>query len=220
MRPPVYVLLLAAASVLLLAGCGGAHTASIQVGVSAHDGQPLAGAQVWVDGSQQRELTDSTGNATLTGLKVGIYQVEAGINGYFRERKSVTVQSKGAPAPISITLPYAPPLGTFVWQPKSTEWVALSITSYNPFQSVLNIYEWGCWSQGWNQHDPQQVGLDTSNNDLTFGYKTTPIVGPHQLNGAWTRSVNGSGLPDITANVEPQGACNGSSAAWDSGNSP
>jgi Carboxypeptidase regulatory-like domain len=212
---------LALAAVAVLAGCGGAHTASIQVGVSATNGQPLAGAQVWVDGSEQRELTDSTGNATLTGLKVGIYQVEAGIDGYFRERKSVTVQSKADPAPISISLPYAPPFGTFVWQPKSTEWVTLSITAYNPFQAALNIYEWGCWSNGWNQHAPQQVQLDTSTNTLTFSYgKTISIVGPHRLNAAWTRSVDGSGLPDTTSTVEPEGACNGSAAAWDSGNSP
>lgn len=213
-----------AAAVLLLGslvGCGGVHTASVQVGVSDASGQPLSGAQVWVDGSQQRAFTDATGNATLKGLKVGVYQVEAGVDGYFRERQPVTIESKGDPAPISITLPYAPPLGTFVWQPKSTEWVALSITGYNPFNAVLNIYEWGCFGGGWNQHQPQQVQLDSSTNALTFGYgKTISITGPHQLNSAWKRSVDGTNLPDITSTVEPQGACNGSSAAWDSGNSP
>jgi hypothetical protein len=212
---------LALAAVVVLAGCGGAHTASIQVGVSAMNGKPLAGAQVWVDGSEQRELTDSTGNTTLTGLKVGIYQVEAGINGYFRERTSVTVESKSDPAPISIALPYSPPIGTFVWQPKSTEWVALSIDSDSPFNAVLNVYEWGCWSHGWNQHAPQQVQLDTSTNTLTFSYgKTISVIGPNRLNSAWKRNVHQTELPDVTSTVEPEGACNGSAAAWDSGNSP
>jgi hypothetical protein len=193
----------------------------VQVGVSDTNGQPLSNAQVWVDGSQQKVLTDSTGNATLKGLKSGVYQVEAGVDGYFRERQSVTVESKGDPSQISITLPFAPPLGTFVWQPKSTEWLALSVTGYNPFNAVLNTYEWGCFGGVWNQHSPQQVQLDSSNNTLTFGYGSTiQVVGPRKLNAAWTRSVDGSNLPDTNSTVEPPGACNGSSATWDSGNTP
>ena len=205
---------------LLLAGCG-AHTASVQVGVADESGQPLVGALVWVDGGSQKATTDSTGNATLKGLKAGIYQVEAGTHGYFRQRQSVTIDSHSGPAPISIALPFTPPLGTFVWQPKSTEWVALSITNYNPFQAVLNIYEWGCFGNGWDQHAPQQVQLDPANNRLSFGYGSTiEIVGPDKLNDAWTPSIGGSGLPDTGVNVQPDGACNGDVAAWDNGNSP
>src|SRR5438270_11253294 len=125
--------LILAGLLLGLTGCGGAHTASVQVGVSDANGKPLSGAQVWVDGSKQRSFTDATGNATLKGLKVGVYQVEAGVDGYFRQRQAVTVESNGSPSPVSITLPFAPPLGTFVWQPKSTEWVTLSILNYDPF---------------------------------------------------------------------------------------
>lgn len=207
--------------VLGLTACGGAHTASVQVGVSDSNGQPLSDAQVWVNGSQQKTFTDATGNATLKGLKTGVYQVEAGVDGYFRQHQTVTVESKGDPSPVSITLPFAPPLGTFVWQPKSTEWVTLSITSYNPFNAQLNIYEWGCFGGSWDQHATQQVTLDAQNNQLTYGYGTTiQIVGPDKLNRAWARSVNGSHLPDTNSTVEPPGACNGDVAAWDSGNSP
>jgi len=203
---------------LVLAGCG-THTASVQVGVSDESGQPLVGAQVWIDGTEQRVFTDATGNATLKGLKSGVYQVEAGTDGYFRQRQAVTIASSGAPAPISISLPYSPPRGTFYWQPKSTEWVALSINSYNPWDAVLNIYEWGCFSGGWDQHSPQQVSLDAAHNQLDFGYgKTIDITGPATLNAAWKSDT--SNLPDFTSTTEPQGACNGSSAAWDSGNSP
>ena len=202
-------------AVLLVSGCG-THTASVQVGVSDESGQPLQGAEVWIDGSSKRVTTDATGNATLKGLKAGVYQVEAGTDGYFRQRQSVTVASNGVPAPISISLPYAPPLGTFVYQPKSTEWLALSITSYNPWNAVLNTYEWGCWSNGWDQHSPEQVQLDTANNQLTFSYGSTiSITGPNQLGNAWKPSSDGSNLPDLTSNTAPQGACNGSSAAWD-----
>jgi hypothetical protein len=133
---------------VLLAGCGGAHTALVQVGVADESGQPLACAQLWVDGSHAKVLTGSTGNATLKG-------VEAGVDGYFRRRQQVTVESQGDLAPISIALACAPPIGT--WQPKSTEWVALSITTYDTFTAILNIYEWGCSSDSWDVHQPQQV---------------------------------------------------------------
>lgn len=199
---------------LVLAGCGGAHRATVQVGVSDASGQPLQAAQVWIDGSDLRATTDATGNATLKGVGPGVYQVEAGVNGYFREHATVTVESKGDPTPVALTLSYAPPTGSFFYQPKSTEWIVLSIDSLNPFRAVLYTYEWACWSQGWNQHSPQQVEL--GRNELTFGYGSMiPIVGPEQLGTTWKNATSGNGFPDVTAMTEPPGACNGSSAAWD-----
>jgi hypothetical protein len=210
------------AAAFFMAGCGGVHTATLQVGVSDPSGKPLTRAQVWVDGTSQRVFTDATGNATLTKLKAGVYQVEAGTGGYFREHRTVTVASKGDPAPVSIELPYAPPRGTFWWQPKSTEWVAISVNSYDPWNAFLNIYQWGCFGGSWYQPVTHQVQLDTANNQLNFDYgKTIQITGPDQLNAAWKRGTDVvSSLPDFATNTEPQGACNGSSAAWDSGNSP
>src|SRR4051794_10274478 len=83
---------------VVLAGCG-THTANVEVGVSDASGQPLPGAQVWIDGTNKRVSTDATGNAMLKGLKAGVYQVEAGTDGYFRERQAVPIASSGAPAP-------------------------------------------------------------------------------------------------------------------------
>lgn len=208
------------AAAVLLASCGGAHTANVQVGVSNEQGNPLAHAEVWIAGTSQRVSTNSTGNATLKGVNPGVYQLEAGTNGYFRQHRSLTVSSSSQPSPVSISLPYAPPLGTWVWQPKSTMWIVLRIRSYNPWNAVVNDYEWGCFTDGWESHQPQQVGFDPKTNQLTFDTYTIQIVRPEKLNSAWQHSVDGSYLPDFTSNTMPIGACNGSNAAWDSGNAP
>src|SRR5204863_9389878 len=109
---------------LLLTGCG-AHGATVTVAVSDAAGQPLRGARVLLVGTKHDAMSDAAGNAAIHGVDVGVYQVKAGKAGYVEESTHVTVAKGSDPEPQAITLPYSPPLGTFVYHPKSTEWLVL-----------------------------------------------------------------------------------------------
>lgn len=213
-------LTLALALTVLAAGCGDStDSATIAVSVSDLGGSPIPGAQVRIVGTDFSGTTDATGNVHFEGVKSsGVFTVEAGTEGYFRDDAQVTVTAEGDPPPVAIALRYAPPIGNFVYQPKSTLWYVLSIESLDPWTVQLHQMEWGCWSHNWTQA-AEAVQLESSQNALRFGYgRTIPIVAPDQLGTAWEEDPNESLMPNTSPGVVPPGACNGSEAAWDSGN--
>lgn len=214
------------------AGCGGSSSdepagfgqpeegPTVVVAVTDLNGSPIERARVQIVGTDYRGETDASGNARFQHVKpTGVFTVEAGTDGYFRDSVQVTVTDDGDPPPTVIALRYAPPLGNFVYQPKSTHWYVLSIESFDPWSVQLHQMEWGCWSESWTLPTPKTVQLDEGQDALTFDYgRTIPIVGPGELGSAWQQDFNGSLLPDTSSRVAPVGACNGSDAAWDSGN--
>jgi hypothetical protein len=222
----VHLLRLAAtlgAATLILVGCG-THTATIPVTVTDEDGAPLADVYVQVSGTDTSGTTDSTGTVRLDGFKPGVYQVQAGIDGYYRNDAQVSVASSGDPMPVQIALPYVPPLGVWVYRPKSTEWLVLNIDGDSPFHATVTTYEWHCWGGGWTLNT-QDVQLDAEANRILlggYGSQYVPITGPQTIEGAadptegWTRDETGGEVaPDTTSTVEPPGTCNGGSALWD-----
>jgi Carboxypeptidase regulatory-like domain len=197
---------------LFLTGCG-THGATVTVAVSDASGQPLRRVHVWLLGTNHDATSNASGNAAIHGVKPGVYKVQAGKVGYVQQSADVTVVKGSDPKPQSVTLPYAPPRGTFVYHPKSTEWLVLHVASVAPWNVTLRTIEWGCWVQTWDHHDDQSLELDTKKNRLK-GHPSIDITGPNELDLAWQRLTPGA-LPDTTRDAEPKGACNGSVAAWD-----
>jgi hypothetical protein len=201
-----------ALAALALAGCG-AHGATVTVAVTTESGQPLRDVRVWLLGTKHRATSDRAGNAAIHNVHVGVYQVTADKAGYVRQSTHVTVVKGSDPDPESLALPYAPPLGVFVYHPKSTEWLVLNVASLNPWRVTLRTIEWGCWVQTWDHHDDQSLTLDEHDNEL-HGHPSIEVVGPKLLDTSWRRVTAGA-LPDTSRDAEPQGACKGSVAAWD-----
>jgi len=206
------------AFLLAIVGCGG-HAATIAIAVTDTGGTPIAGATVWVVGTNIRGTTDAAGNVSLGGVKqAGVFDVKAGLTGYFQNDAQVTVAKGSDPAPSVIALSYSPPVGRWVYQPKSTEWVVLNVQGFDPWQVTVGIVEWGCFRDGWDQTGtPQIAQLDpTTKNSLDGAGLAIPIVGPDQLGTAWKLDPgDGTGAPDTAIEAEPPGACNGTSAMWD-----
>src|SRR5438034_9142905 len=121
---------------LVLTGCG-AHGATVTVAVSTASGQPLRGVHVWLVGTKRDATSDGAGNAAIHGVEVGVYEVRAGKVGYVQESTRVTVAKGSDPEPQEIALPYAPPLGKFVYHPKSTEWLVLDVMSIDPWNVTM-----------------------------------------------------------------------------------
>jgi hypothetical protein len=202
---------------LVLSGCSAVQGLSGQstprakptafVSVASNAG-PSSGATVAVLGTTTSAQTDTTGNAHITGLGTGTYQLKASLAGYAsetlpsRSRQPAT----GNPDPTQMTLGIAPPAGIFYYQPKSTLWLVLDITSADPQVGSYSTYEWGCGLQHWTVHQPALVNYDPSTSVITFGDKTTPVVGPSQLHAGCTE---GRPKIDPSQNIEPTGACNG-----------
>jgi Carboxypeptidase regulatory-like domain len=201
-----------ALAALVLTGCG-ADGATVTVAISNASGQPLRGVHVWLVGTKRDAASDGAGNAAIHGVKDGIYEVKAGKAGFVVQSTRVTVAKGTDPEPLEIALPYAPPLGKFVYHPKSTEWLVLDVTSVDPWHVTLRTIEWGCWVQTWDHHDDQSPELDAKNSRLK-SHPSIDILGPNNLDPAW-RPVTPGALPDTTKDEEPDGACNGSVAAWD-----
>jgi len=201
-----------ALAALGLTGCG-AHRATVTVAVTNHDGRPIRGVDVRLVGTRHNDTSDASGNAAIHGVKPGIYDVRAGKLGYVQGEATVTVAKGSDPEPESIALAYRPPLGTFVYHPKSTEWLVLDIAGGDPVQVTLRTIEWGCWVQTWDHHDDQPLKLDEEKNEL-HGHQSIEIIGPNSLDPSWRRLTAGT-LPDTSVDAEPKGACNGSVAAWD-----
>lgn len=223
--------LLALVVALAFTGCGGSSDdppavfvaedgATVVVAVTDLDGTPIEGARAQIVGTNYRAETDASGNARFENVKPsGVFTVEAGTDGYFRDSVQVAVTEDVVPPPAVLALRYAPPLGNFIYQPKSTAWYVLSIESFDPWSVQLHQMEWGCWAESWTLPAPKSVQLDEGQNALTFDYgRTIPIVGPGELGSAWQQDFDGSLLPDTSSGLAPVGACNGSEAAWDSGN--
>jgi hypothetical protein len=204
--------LVIALAALVLTGCG-AHGATVTVAVSDSSGRPLRGVRVWLLGTTHHGTSDATGNGRIHGVKPGVYEVKAGKVGYVQQSTHVTVAKGSDPEPLQITLPYSPPLGTFVSHPKSTEWLVLHVASVEPWNVTLRTIEWGCWVQTWDHHDDQSVKLDEKKSRLE-GHPSVEITGPNSLDPSWQRLTPGA-LPNTSADTEPNGACNGSVAAWD-----
>src|SRR5919198_2539204 len=141
---------------LFLTGCG-SHGATVSVAVSDASGQPLRRVHVRLLGTTHDATSDASGNAAIHDVKPGVYEVKAGKAGYVQESTHVTVAKGSDPEPQSIALPYAPPLGTFVYHPKSTEWLVLDVASVDPWHVTLRTIEWGGWVQTWDHHDDQSL---------------------------------------------------------------
>jgi hypothetical protein len=197
---------------LFLTGCG-AHGATVTVAVSDASGQPLRRVHVWLLGTTHDATSDATGNAAIHDVKPGVYQVKAGKPGYVEQSTQVTVAKGSDPEPQTIALPYSPPLGTFVYHPKSTEWLVLQVASVEPWKVTLRTLEWGCWVQTWDHHDDQSPELDAKKSRLD-SHPAIDVIGPNSLDPAWQRSTPGA-VPDTAVDEMPKGACNGSVAAWD-----
>jgi hypothetical protein len=197
---------------LVLTGCG-AQGATVTVAVSDASGQPLRRVHVWLVGTKHDATSDAAGNAAIHGVKAGIYEVKAGKAGFVEQSTHVTVAKDSDPEPQEVTLPYAPPLGTFVYHPKSTEWLVLDVASIDPWRVTLRTIEWGCWVQTWDHHDDQSPELDAKGSRLK-GHPSIDITGPSSLDPAWQRVTPGA-VPDTSNDEEPKGACHGSVAAWD-----
>ena len=197
---------------LFLTGCG-THGATVTVAASDASGQPLRRVHVWLLGTKHDATSDASGNAAIHGVKPGVYEVRAAKVGYVRQTANVTVVKGSDPEPQSVTLPYAPPRGTFVYHPKSTEWLVLDVASVDPWKVTLRTIEWGCWVETWDHHGDRSLELDTKKSRLK-GHPSIGITGPNELDLAWQR-VRPGALPDTTRDAAPKGACNGSVAAWD-----
>ena len=197
---------------LALTGCG-SNGATVTVAVSNAPGQPLRNVHVWLVGTKQDGTSDAAGNAAIHGVKVGVYELEAGKAGYVQQSTHVTVVKGSDPEPQAIVLPYSPPLGRSVYHPKSTEWLVLDVASVDPWNVTLRTIEWGCWVQTWDHHDDQSLELDARNSRLK-GHPSIDITGPNSLDPSWRRLTPGA-LPDTSKDEQPKGACNGSVAAWD-----
>src|SRR5438552_1070444 len=199
--------LVIALAALVLTGCG-AHGATVTVAVSDESKQPLRGARVWLVGTTHDATSDAAGNASIHGVKVGVYEVKAGKAGYVEQSTNVTVAKGSDPEPQSIALPYSPPLGTFVYHPKSTEWLVLHVASVDPWNVTLRTIEWGCWVQTWDHHDDQSPKLDEQKSRLD-GHPSVDITGPNSLDPSWQR-LTPTALPDTSVDQMPEGVCNGS----------
>jgi hypothetical protein len=197
---------------LFLAGCG-EHGATVTVAVTNTGGQPLRGVDVRLVGTTHHDASDKSGNAAIHGVDAGVYHVRAAKPGYVQGEAIVTVAKGSDPEPQSIALGYAPPRGTFVYHPKSTEWLVLDISGLDPLKATLRTIEWGCWVQTWDHHDDQLLSLDEEKNEL-HGHPSIEIIGPNMLDPSWARLTPGA-IPDTSVDAEPKGACNGSVAAWD-----
>lgn len=201
-----------ALAALALTGCG-AHGATVTVAVTTESGQPLRDVRVWLLGTKHAAMSDRAGNAAIHNVDAGIYQVNALKAGYVRQSTHVTVVKGTDPDPESLALPYAPPLGTWVYHPKSTEWLVLDVAGVDPWRVTLRTIEWGCWVQTWDHHDDQSLSLDEHGNKLR-GHPSIEIIGPRMLEAPWSR-VTPEALPDTSRDEEPPGACKGADAAWD-----
>jgi hypothetical protein len=119
----------------------------------------------------------------------------------------ITVPPVGDPPPISITMLWAPPLGTFVWQPKSTLYEVLVISGGDPSYAVSGYeVEWHCYSETWSRSNATVVlGRDQLNyNGTNIPMSPGAISKSFVLNGA---------LPDTT-HPAPAGTCINGQNAW------
>ncbi len=188
--------------VSVLTGCGGSHRATVAVGVADPNGKPVSGAAVSISGTGFSTTSDASGNARLSGLKPGIYDVSVSAEGHYDRSTSVTVSGNGSPQPVSVALEYAPPVGTFISQPSNEEWDQVTIGQDG--NDVVTVFRWFCgpiydsngntdhWEGQWQQTRNSGFG-----QRFLDQYSISPI-GPDQLDTSWS-----SGPPprDVTNGV-------------------
>jgi hypothetical protein len=181
----------------------------VAISVADDNGNAVAGATVGFQGSSVSGTTASTGVAQigLGPLAPGIYTVIASAPGYVNTGSNVTVPEFGGPPATLIRMPYAPPLGTFVWHWKSTEWYLIRVTGGNPNYSLTGVdIEWHCFGNDWSTTG---VTVTLGRDTLSFGSLSVPM-GPGAISSSWI--ANGQ-LPDINAPA-PDGTCINGQNAW------
>ncbi len=118
-----------------------------------------------------------------------------------------SIPESGNPQPVAIQMPRAPPLGTFVWRWKSTEWSVMVISGGDPDSSIQGYdLEWHCYGNDWSRSD---VTVTLGRDQLTFDGSDVPM-GPGEISTSWV--PNGS-LPD-TSQPAPAGTCVNGQNAW------
>jgi len=183
---------------------------TLAVTVTDDRGNALSGATVSVQGSSNAATTESTGVAQLGlgSLTPGIYTLVAiDRPGYINSGIQFSIPESGNPQPVAIQMPWAPPLGTFVWRWKSTEWSVMVISGGEP-DFTLQGYnvEWHCYGNDWSRSD---VTVALGRDQLTFDGSNVPM-GPGAISTSWV--LNGS-LPDTTQPA-PAGTCVNGQNAW------
>lgn len=182
-------------------------TASVTV--TDLNGNALSGANVIVQGSSVSAATASTGVARLGlgPLDPGIYTVVATDNGYINTGAQITVPDFGDASPVSLQMPWAPPLGTFVWHSRSTLWDVLVVTGGSPDYTLQGYeIEWHCYGLDWSRTD---VTVTLGRDQLTYNGLNIPM-GPGAISTSFV--LNGS-LPD-TSQPAPTGTCINGQNAW------
>lgn len=182
---------------------------TVSVSVTDENGNALNGATVEVQGSDASAQTQSTGVAQvgLGSLTPGIYTLIAIDSGYVNTGAQFSIPESGNPPPVSIQMPWAPPLGTFVWHWKSTEWDVMVISGGNPDYTLQGYaIEWHCYGEDWSKSD---VSVSLGRDQLTYGSTNVPM-GPGAISTSWV--PNGT-LPD-TSQPAPAGTCVNGQNAW------
>jgi hypothetical protein len=182
---------------------------TVAVSVTDDNGNALNGATVTVEGSSASATTESTGVAHLGlgSLAAGIYTLVAVDNGYVNTGAQFSISDSGNPPPIAIRMPWAPPVGTFVWQSKSTLWNVLVITGGDPNYTLQGYQiEWHCYGENWSRSD---VGVSLGTDQLTYNGSNVPM-GPGTISTSFVRD---GPLPN-TSQPAPAGTCVNGQNAW------
>jgi hypothetical protein len=182
---------------------------SVAVSVTDENGNALSGATVGIQGSSVSATTESTGVAHLKlgSLSPGIYTMVAVDSGYINTGEQVSVSDSGDPPPVSIRMPWAPPLGTFVWQSKSTLWNVLVISGGDPNYTLQGYQiEWHCYGENWSRGD---VSVSLGTDQLTYDGSNVPM-GPGSISSSF--KLDGA-LPN-TSQPAPAGTCINGQNAW------
>lgn len=162
----------AAAAVVALAACGA--SGKLEVAVVTKSDAPVVGAVVTIPGTRAAGTTNSAGDALLTGLRPGLYEITASAHGYSTVERRAHVRPG---SPVVVTLTYRPPLGAFVFDlgPDDDYWDQLIVTRA---AVTMTEYDWIC-----------TAGKD---GKLVGGWVAFPSIPPDAadpgvLNGGWTR---------------------------------
>jgi hypothetical protein len=182
---------------------------TVAVSVTDDNGNALNGATVTVEGSAASATTESTGVAHigLGSLAPGIYTLVATDTGYVNTGAQFSISDSGNPPPIAIRMPWAPPLGTFVWQSRSTLWNVLVIRGGDPNYTLQGYQiEWHCYGENWSRSD---VAVSLGTDQLTYGGWNVPM-GPGTISTSFVRD---GPLPK-TSQAAPVGTCVNGQNAW------
>jgi len=168
-----------AVGTLALAGCGTATADRLIVSVVSPADNPISGATVSVVGTSVSGRTDASGNARLSGLAAGSYNVTASAVGYYSgEDRNISVPDSGTE---TLALTYAPPLGGYVMHVNtngtSDEWWELVVI---PSKVQAIDYTFNCQVGSW------QVILQNP----------PAATGPGQLGPGWRRGTFSLHGPD------------------------